>query len=136
MARLSKRQIYEREQAIHALIRRGASVRTIEDKLSKQYNCAKSTIRSHYNRVMQELIDANKEAVPELKATLLARAEHIFEIAMDSGNLRTALDTINTQAKIGGVLDRSEKKEDKTPDFITIAKRDNVRPINKKADND
>lgn len=130
MARLTKRQMYERERSIHAMIRRGASVNTIEEKLSKKYECAKSTIRAQYNKVMTDLIEANKEALPELKANLMERANFIFEKALENDNLKTALETINLQAKIGGVYNKSDKAEDKTPEFITIGKKtENITPI-------
>lgn len=87
---------------------------------------------------MDDLIAENREQLPELKASLMARVDHIFNQALENENLKTALESINLQAKIGGIYDKKEVVEEKTPDIITVKKRDNVTHISevKKSENE
>lgn len=68
---------------------------------------------------MEDMVNENKA---ELRATLMARNDHIFKKSLQEGKYKTALDANMAQAKLAG-FGKDEVEAPKRPEFIRVSER-------------
>ena len=131
MAKATKKQMIDREEDIHEALRLGQDFRTFGPILAKKHNCSKLSIQRQYLNLVSELAGKQEESREELRVELLMRVRHLYDLALADGNIKSALDSLNSEAKIGGLFkpDKVEKEEKIAPPSFNFVERDNSIPL-------
>lgn len=124
MARKATRlELLEREQDIQRLMSQGVDRNQICEQIGRKYAISPRTVETQYYRIVDEMARMVEEGRDELRVSLMARQEMIFKQAAADGQLKTALDAINSQAKLGGLYD-AKALDNKQPKVIVIGEGD------------
>ncbi len=124
----SKKELYQREVEIVKMIHEGHDRKHVCDVIAEKYGVTSRSIDRQYLKILKDMQESMVENKGELKASLLQKTEYIYKIALAKGNLKTALDAINSQAKIAGILSVIEANKPKVPEIITIREEDQSKP--------
>jgi len=138
MSKATKRQMLEREEDIQAAIAEGKTPKEFSEDLARKHKCSAHSIERQYRAIINEMIEIQKEARGELKVKLMARNDLLYKKALEAGNVKNAMDSINLQAKLGGLYEpKKEKKEEtKQPVFNFVEKGDANLTVVREDDDD
>lgn len=120
ISRSTKHDLRNREIDICDCLAQGVQITEMCSKLSKKYQVTELTIRRQYLEVMKGLTEQDETKKAELRSQLLLQSEHLQRKATETGNIRNALDAINTRAKIGGLFDSKAEKAPDRPKIVMI----------------
>lgn len=131
MAKATKKQMIERDDDIQDALRLGQDFRTFGPILAKKHNCSKGSIQRQYLNLVSELAGKQKESREELRVELMLKVQHLYDVALKAGNIKNALDALNSQAKMGGLFqpDKAEEKDKAAPPSFNFIERDNSVPL-------
>jgi phosphoribosyl-dephospho-CoA transferase len=121
----------KRETRIQELMTSGMERNAMLRQVAAEFQVSERTIRKQYESVVRQMQALVKEQRHELRATLMARQEGIFQKAMEKANLKTALQATTEQAKLGGLYDPDVVNDKKTPEVIVFKEKEfsNVTPL-------
>lgn len=120
--------MYERELEIQRMMAEGRSKVDICDIMAKKYGVSGRTVEAQYYRIVKGIQQTVEEGRAEIRATLMARNDHIYRLSLAEGKHKTALDAIQAQAKLAGLYE-AEKIETKRPDIIEVESADYSKPL-------
>lgn len=131
MAKATKRQMIEREEDIQDALRLGKDFRAFGPELAKKHKCSKSSIQRQYLNLVSEMASKQKDSREELRVELMLKTQHLYDLALENGNIKNALDALNSQAKMGGLFqpEKAEKVEKIAPPSFHFVERDNSIPL-------
>lgn len=121
-------KIIAREERIQKLMSEGMDRNLMLRAVAKEFGVSEASIRRQYEKIVAEMQSLVKEQRHELRATLMARQEGIFQAAMGKGNLKTALEATRDQAKLAGLFE-SEIEQAKRPEAIIFKEKDFSTPL-------
>lgn len=137
MAKATKEDMLRRERKIQELMAAGIDRNQIFQTIAIQERISEGTVKRQYYMIINELQQLAKEQRDELRASLMARQEAIYQKAMEKQNLKTALEATNAQAKLCGLYE-PETLAAKQPEAIIFKEKDFSQPLQvvpKKAEN-
>lgn len=125
MAKATKRQMIEREEDIQEQLRQGLELSQFSEALARKHKCSKSSIERQYYAIINEMAEVQKEQREQLRVQMLLRTNHLYQRALESGNIKNAIDAVNLQSKIGGLYqpEKQEKEERKAPPQFLFQER-------------
>ena len=123
ISRATKHDLRNREIAICDCLSQGVQINDMCRDLSKQFGVSELTIRRQYLDVMAGLTEQDETKRAELRSQLLLQTEHLQRRATEAGNVKNALDAINTRAKIGGLFDPKQIEAPKRPKIVVIEEK-------------
>lgn len=131
MSRATKRQMTEREDDILEALRLGQDFRTFGSVLAKKHNCSKSSVHRQYLNLVSEMASQQKETREELRVELMIKTQFLYDKALEAGNIKNALDAVNSHAKMAGLFqpDKEEKEEKVAPPSFHFVEKDNSIPL-------
>ena len=112
-----------RETLIQRLIAEGHRPTDIFETVAKEFRVSARTVERQYYSIVNELSSLATEGRKELRGTLMARYEKLYQMAIESANIKSALETCNAQAKLSNLY-QHDKTEKKLPEFIEISEQD------------
>ena len=105
------------------MIIKGYEKSIILEELAKQECVSQRSIERTYHKVLKEVAKLAAEDREDLRATLLARLDHLYRAAEAEGKWKNANDAILTSARIAGLFDK-EAVEQKQPEVIMVETKD------------
>lgn len=138
MGKATKEDMIRRERRIQELMAAGIDRKQIFATVAKEEKISEGSVRKQYYLIIDELQQLAKEQREELRATLMARQEAIYQKAMDKQSLKVALEVTNAQAKLGGLFE-AEVGQSRQPEAIIFKEKDFSQPLQvvpKKAENE
>lgn len=126
----TKQELLDREALIVSLIANGVEKKAIFEEVATKYDLSPRSVERQYYYIIGEMAKEAEAARTELRGTLMARYDLIYKKALADDNLKSALDACNSQAKVGGLLER--KTEDKGPELpkvLEFTERDDGEPL-------
>jgi hypothetical protein len=139
MAKATKRQMIEREEDIQAQLRMGREISQFAEELARKHKCSKGSIERQYYNLMKDLAEVQKEKREELRVQMLMRTNHLYQRALEDGNIKNAIDAVNLQSKIGGLYqpEKADKEEKpQAPKFVFKERNLSVVPKEKEDERD
>ena len=131
MSKATKRQMLEREEDIQVAIEQGKAPRDFTEELARKHDCSPNSIERQYRAIINALIEIQKEDRAELKVKLMMRNDNLFKKALDGNNIKSAMESINLQAKLGGIYEakKEAKEEKKQPVFNFVENGDKTLQV-------
>ena len=119
MAKATKRQMMEREEDIQARIEVGETPKDFSADFARKHKCSEHSIERQYREIINAMVEIQKGDRAELKVKLMMRNDYLFKQALKEGNNKHAMESINLQAKIGGLYEAKKEtaEEQKQPVF-------------------
>ena len=105
--------------------------KALSEELAKKHKCSKSSIERQYYKIMKDLAELQKEQREELRVQMIMRTNHLYQRALETGNIKNAIDAVNLQSKIGGLYqpEKAEKEEKpQAPKFVFQERKLSVVP--------
>lgn len=135
--RASKAELVKRREEVSDMILEGVKKSTICDVLSVKWKTSKRAISEDIRELGAQWKEAEEGNRNENKNKNLARLEMLFNMALDKGQIKTALEIQKDINKLQSLYEIVHA-ENETPKFITLKKREsNVIPLDeKKAENE
>ncbi len=124
----TKKDLSNRELDIVTMIHEGHARKHICDVIAEKWNVTSRSIDRQYLKILRDMRESMVENKGELAASLMQKAEYIYKLSLASGKLKTALDAINSQAKISGIQAHIDSGKSKAPQIITIRESDQSKP--------
>jgi uncharacterized protein YoaH (UPF0181 family) len=124
----TKAQMIRREQRIQELMAQGVNRNNIVRIVADEEKITKPTVIKQYDQLLKDMQGLMQEQRGELRANLMARQEGIFQKAIEKGNLKTALEATNAQAKLAGLFE-VEVDVPKRPETIIFKEKDFSKPL-------
>ena len=135
MSKATKREMLEREDDIQAKLKLGQDIGDFAQDLAEKHNCSKHSIERQYRVIINAMIELQKEDRAELKVKLMLRNDAIYKRVTEAKNSpfnpKLAMDSINLQAKIGGLYtpEKGEAAAEPIQPVFNFTHRDNSIPL-------
>lgn len=123
MAKASKLEMAEREEMILNLIDSGYSPKRISEEVALKYKINERTVLNHYYQLVKGMGKVSEARKEEMRGVLLLRQEALYRQAASAGSLKAANDILMSQAKLLGLNEKIEQKQDR-PAMITVSEKD------------
>lgn len=138
MSKATKREMMEREADIQTAIESGLKPSEFAETLARKHKCSAHSISRQYRDIINAMIEIQQDDRAELKVKLMLRNEHLYREALKKDNIRGAMDSINLQAKLGGLYDPTKVKEEekKQPIFNFVESGEATLAVVPKDDDD
>lgn len=128
MGKATKEDMIRRDKLIQQKMAEGLDRNTIFREIAKVEGVSEASIKRQYYMIIADLEKLVQTDKHELRATLMARQEAIYQEAIKGKNLKTALEATNAQAKLGGLYE-TEANAPKQPEAIIFKEKDFSTPL-------
>ena len=126
-----------REIDVQEAIGEGKSRKEIFEIFSKKWGITEKSVENIYYKVVNGMKELVMEGREELRAKLMARNDLIYQKALRTGKLKTALDANLAQARIAGVNEkREDTKQESKKIVITEREPAPIKLVGDKAENE
>lgn len=135
MARKStKGELIMRREFVQDLMVKGHTQTEITTIVSEKYGIKKRVVLEDIREVTKAWASKSEESKPLVRNKFLDRLEHMFNVALNAGNIKNALEIQKEINKISGLY-QEVKADNQPPQFITLKPRDGLSVV-PKASND
>jgi hypothetical protein len=126
----TKAELIKRREEVQSLILAGHMPTEISSIISTKYNVKKRVVSEDMREVAKAWEAKADESKQLSRNKFLDRLEHMFQVALQAGNIKNALEIQKEINKISGLYQES-KSENTAPQFITLKSRDALTVVPK-----
>jgi hypothetical protein len=129
-SRAGKAELIRRREEIQRLILVGTTTTEILDTMSLKWKTTRRAIQDDLMKIGKDWAAKAPEETQKMRNAYADRLELMFHAAMESGNLKVALEIQKEIHKLNAVYTEKEKTEnDNVPKFINISRRDPLKVV-------